>query len=256
VLIFVLKQLVDQLARQLVSCDQGAVLLMCVLESIGSPPVSLRVGLLQPSANAGQLLELVELHLEATKLKAEVDRVQLRAAVVGRLGEQQRELFADRWSADPHQLAVLVNRLSSRLGCDRVLRAELRESPVPERRVRWGNVMESTASKTRRSRAKRPKENQTEIPNLKSAIPLLLYPVPQAVEVMCVLPGGPPQVVWHGGQREPVIECVGPERIETLWWRGTSVRRDYYRVATQSGNHLWLFQRLIDEKWFLHGIFA
>ncbi len=116
VLIFVLKQLVDQLARQLVVRDQGAVLLMCVLESVDSPPVSLSVGLLQPSANAGQLLELIELHLEATKLKAEVDRVELQAAVVGRLGEQQRELFADHWSADPHQLAVLVNRLSSRLG--------------------------------------------------------------------------------------------------------------------------------------------
>lgn len=256
VLIFVLKQLVDQLARQLVSRDQGAILLMCVLESIDSPPVSLRVGLLQPSANARQLLELIELHLEATKLKTEVDRVELRAAVVGRLSEQQQELFADHWLADPHQMAVLVNRLSSRLGCDRVLRAEFRESPVPERRVRWASVMAKSQSQNRGSRAKSQKENQVEIPNSSSVIPLLLYPVPQAVEVMSALPGGPPQAVLHASWREAVIEYVGPERIETLWWRGTSVRRDYYRVATQAGSHLWLFRRLADQKWFLHGMFA
>ena len=86
--------------------------------------MSLRVGLLQPSANPRQLLELIELHLEATRLVSEVNQVELRAAIVGRLGERQGELFADRWPTDPHQLAILVNRLSSRLGYDRVLRAE------------------------------------------------------------------------------------------------------------------------------------
>ena len=40
---------------------------------------------------------------------------------------------------------------------------------------------------------------------------------------------------------------MGPERIETLWWRGPSVRRDYYRVATESGRHLWMFRRLRTE---------
>ena len=30
----------------------------------------------------------------------------------------------------------------------------------------------------------------------------------------------------------------GPERIETLWWRGPSVRRDYYRIAVESGEPL------------------
>ena len=48
-------------------------------------------------------------------------------AVVGRLGERQGELFADRWPTDPHQLAVLVNRLSSRLGSERVLRRAAQE---------------------------------------------------------------------------------------------------------------------------------
>ena len=128
----VLRQLVERLARQLAARDQGAVLLMCFLRCTDGRTVPLRIGLLQPSANARQLLELVDLHLETVALAAEVDRVELRVAVVGRLGERQSELFADRWPSDPHQLALLVNRLSSRLGHEQVLRAEPCASPVPE----------------------------------------------------------------------------------------------------------------------------
>ena len=74
--------------------------------------------------------------------------------------------------------------------------------------------------------------------------------------VTCVEPDGPPQFLWMNHHREQIVSCVGPERIETLWWRGPSVRRDYYRMATESGGHLWMFQQLEDGKWFAHGEFA
>jgi protein ImuB len=297
VLMHVLEQLVDQLSQQLIVRDQGAVVLVCLLhlvggtprpgtrqnrlpgarfdgrgereqatpiaEPLGVPPQILRVGLLQPSANARQLLELIELYLENVRLPDEVDRVELRAVVTGRLGERQRELFADRWPTDPHQVAVLVNRLSSRLGGDRVLRAELRKSPVPERAVEWGPAVESRV-KSRESRVGRfrisdfglrIRGDQSPSRNPQSAIPLMLHPNPEATEVVSVAPDGPPQFVWMGGHRERIVGCVGPERIETLWWRGPSVRRDYYRVATESGGHLWMFRQLADGKWFVHGIF-
>jgi protein ImuB len=277
----------------LVARDQGAVLLMCSFyfgggtpgvsngrgvgvqatpfaKPLGLPPQVLRVGLLQPSASAGQLLELIELHLETVKLADEVDRVELRAAVVGRLGERQGELFADRWPTDPHQLAVLVNRLSSRLGDECVLRAELRASPVPERAVGWrgtrGWELGAGVGSKRKERETRlgdkEKHRRSQSPCLPLFLspcfpprPLLLYPKPQAMEVVCVAPDGPPQFVWLENRREPIVDCRGPERIETLWWRGPSVRRDYYRVATESGNHLWMFRRLKDGRWFIHGIF-
>ena len=84
----------------------------------------------------------------------------------------------------------------------------------------------------------------------------MLHSQPQSLEVVCVAPDGPPQFVWLDSRRERIIHCAGPERIETLWWRGPSVRRDYYRIATQSGSHLWIFRRLPDARWFLHGTFA
>jgi protein ImuB len=85
---------------------------------------------------------------------------------------------------------------------------------------------------------------------------LLLYPDPQLIEVTAVAPDGPPQFVWVAGRRERIAAHWGPERIETLWWRGPSVRRDYYRIATAAGSQHWIFRRLDDGQWFLHGIFA
>jgi protein ImuB len=250
VLMQVLGQLVDQLSRQLAARDLGAVLLIYLLRCTDGQEMSLRVGLLQPSANARQLLELVELRLETVRLAEEVDRVELRAVAVGRLGERQRELFAGRWPTDPHQLAVLVNRLSSRLGCERVLQAELRKSPVPERAVKWAAAVGKKEGERGRQGGKE-KSRRSYSPR-----PLMLYSQPQARKVICVAPDGPPQCVWMNQRRERVLSCVGPERIETLWWRGASVRRDYYRVATESGEHLWMFRRLDDGKWFAHGEFA
>ncbi|HEY3394954.1 MAG TPA: DNA polymerase Y family protein [Lacipirellulaceae bacterium] len=281
VLMHVLGQLVEQLSRQLAARDQGAVLLVCLLRCMGGNTVPLRIGLLQPTASARQLMELVELNLETVRLNAEVDRVDVRVAVAGRLGERQGELFADRWSSDPHQLALLVNRLSSRLGEEQVLRAELSASPVPERAVRFVSLTKGWlarsrpgtrqnsvpcarggTAKPRRSRSglaqsRRLRSAQTNLPLSPSPpLPILLHSAPQALEVVCVAPDGPPQFVWLENRRQRIVHHAGPERIETLWWRGSSVRRDYYRVALESGSHLWIFRRLTDRRWFLHGAFA
>ncbi len=261
VLTHVLKELVEQLSQRLAARDQGAVLLMCLLRCTGGNAVPLRIGLLQPTASARQLMELIELHLERLRLAGEVDRVEVRVAVTGRLGERQGELFADRWSSDPHQLALLVNRLSSRLGQEHVLRTELSKSPVPERAARW-RPMTGLDKETRR-RGGKEKKRKVKSPCFPVSLspclpsrPLLLHPVPQALEVGCIAPNGPPQFVWLENRRQRIVHHAGPERIETLWWRGSSVRRDYYRVALESGSHLWIFRRLNDRRWFLHGAFA
>jgi protein ImuB len=59
---------------------------------------------------------------------------------------------------------------------------------------------------------------------------------------------------WQGKQHR-VQRYWGPERIETAWWRGESVRRDYYRVEIPTGQRYWLFRELRTWKWFLQGTF-
>ena len=51
---------------------------------------------------------------------------------------------------------------------------------------------------------------------------------------------------------------AGPERIESGWWDGGDVRRDYYLVETSQGQRAWAFlpAGASDGAWMLHGWFA
>ena len=53
------------------------------------------------------------------------------------------------------------------------------------------------------------------------------------------------------------LEC-GPERIETGWWDGGDIRRDYYVARNNRGARLWVYQGVLRgvADWYLHGIFG
>jgi protein ImuB len=74
--------------------------------------------------------------------------------------------------------------------------------------------------------------------------------------VVSVIPGGPPVRFEWQRRCHVVAHAWGPERIETGWWRGRDVHRDYYRVESTAGRRFWLFRAIGDESWFLHGTFA
>jgi protein ImuB len=86
--------------------------------------------------------------------------------------------------------------------------------------------------------------------------PLELLDPPVMLEVLSVIPDGPPIRFSFRGHVHRVARYWGPERIETGWWRGPSVRRDYYRVETAEGERFWLFRRLEDGAWGMQGLFA
>ena len=74
-------------------------------------------------------------------------------------------------------------------------------------------------------------------------------------EATAVVPDGPPIAFRFRGSQHTVAESVGPERIETGWWRGPHLKRDYYRVTTKKGQRFWLFRQRDTRRWFLHGWF-
>jgi protein ImuB len=46
------------------------------------------------------------------------------------------------------------------------------------------------------------------------------------------------------------------ERIETGWWDGFEVARDYFVATTAKGERLWIYRELRGSRgWFLHGLF-
>ena len=52
----------------------------------------------------------------------------------------------------------------------------------------------------------------------------------------------------------------GPERIESGWWDGKDVRRDYFVAENPQGEIMWIYRDhrygIDDGEWFLHGVFS
>jgi protein ImuB len=135
-----------------------------------------------------------------------------------------------------------VDRLSNRLGREAVVRALPQPDAQPEFAFRYEPLAGILPKKIEQRRWKF-------LPR-----PLRLENEPIPLDVLSVVPNGPPiQFHLHGCHR--VIRVWGPERIQTGWWRGRYVQRDYYRIETATGIRFWLFRRLSDAKWFLHGVF-
>ncbi|HPM22310.1 MAG TPA: hypothetical protein PLP66_00290 [Phycisphaerae bacterium] len=74
--------------------------------------------------------------------------------------------------------------------------------------------------------------------------------------MIALVPDGPPTWFWYSGREYRVASTRGPERLETAWWRGPDMRRDYFRVTAETGAQFWIFRALIEGQWFLHGVFA
>ena len=73
----------------------------------------------------------------------------------------------------------------------------------------------------------------------------------------------PPRPAWLLPRPVPLrdhslVVLAGPERIESGWWDGGDLRRDYYVVQTSQGQRAWAFlpAGASDAAWMLHGWFA
>ena len=77
--------------------------------------------------------------------------------------------------------------------------------------------------------------------------PLWLLPAPQQLEEIEGVP-----------RRRGTLRFFGDvERIETGWWDGGEIGRDYYTVFDIYGVQLWIFRGRADpHRWFLHGVFG
>jgi len=155
--------------------------------------------------------------------------------------------------------AALIDRLSVRLGAERVRQFHAQESHIPERAA-LERVAQSGAPKV-----SWPKPE----PGEPAMRPFRLFEKPQPIEVMAAIFDGPPRQFRWRRNLHHIVAYEGPERISPEWWRRTSghetgkggLTRDYYRVEDSEGRRFWLFRHgLYSEAsqpiWYLHGLFA
>jgi protein ImuB len=245
----ILEHLIARVAAMLIERGCGALRLECRLECPPQSAVRLAVGLFEPTAAVKHLSALAQLQLERLRIAAPVAAVQVEATITAPLEYRQQEFFVDdSMRQRPRQLAGLVDRLASRLGPWTVARVRLKADAQPELAWQYDPLVEGAVKRRLRRQAA---FADADLPPR----PLRLLARSERLTATSVVAGGPPVRFHLCGEEHEVAHTWGPERIETGWWRGEIVGRDYFRVETRAGRRFWLYRRLRDGKWFLHGIF-
>lgn len=191
----------------------------------------LSLGLAEPTADAGFLSELLAERLERYRLEKPVTDVYLDSGSLADLPGAPRGLFVDGEGAGRDAVAGrrLVDRLRARLGKGAVSGLCLLAEHRPE--AAWRLAEPGTVSREEGDPGR----------------PFWILDVPRA---LACRDGRP----WLDGPLE--IES-GRERIETGWWDGLDVTRDYYVARDPAGAQVWIYQeRRSPARWFLHGIFG
>jgi len=243
---------------------------------------SFEVGLFRPCVKWVHLKGILEARLEGISLPEPVYLVELQVTQTAPLSQDQGSLFEGLGTrCSPAKWAELFDRLCSRLGPQAVLQVELTEELLPEYSyclvpgalgsrnpgVQGSQKRDSAirganpGSKERKPRSKRGeadwgfRKHSGGAPCDWPPRPIRLFSPPVAIAAIALGAEGPPAQFVVSGRRYPVLRSWGPERLETGWWRGHLIRRDYYRVETASGEQFWVFRSLDTGQWFLHGSF-
>lgn len=235
----VMAELVEQAAAELTKRQQGAVQLECRL-TCQAGEQSLLVGLFEACSDYRHLWGLLRMRFEQCPLTSPVVALRVAVLLSARLVYRQRELFTSQ-HAHERELALLIDRFSSRLGREAVLRATLVADAQPEYAYRYEILAGSVKRQITTEHRALPQR------------PLFVERRPILLEVLSVAPHGPPMRFRLRGQLHRTRRSWGPERIQTGWWRGRYIRRDYYRVESDTGHCYWLFRS--GGKWFLQGMF-
>ncbi|MFK7822313.1 MAG: DNA polymerase Y family protein [Planctomycetaceae bacterium] len=225
------------------------------------------VGLIRPTASLPHLMRLVKTQLETVTTPNDICEITVELISSAPLDPRQETLFACRDETKARrERDQLFERMSSRLGEEAVMLAHAIPDPQPERAFRFepvtrGEVLSPTENKSAGWSPPNSGSTQQQADSFEqrtqsvSVRPLNLKREVKQIDVVTVSGHSPPyNVRWHG-RVHPVVKSWGPERIHTGWWRDANTVRDYYRIETDQGVQLWVFQNVQNGEWFLHGVF-
>ncbi|MGC2048737.1 MAG: DNA polymerase Y family protein [Gallionella sp.] len=190
--------------------------LVCCHEDV--PDTVLKVGFSEPVHALEHMLLLLRETLGCTRLPAPVHTIMLHASHLQARELSSLDMFQD--SADKVDGKLLLERLRIRLGKEAVFSIAPAADHRPELAWRQCETGEETRSPNKLQR------------------PLWLLPKPMP----CL--------------KDRLELRSGPERIESGWWDGKDVERDYYIAQGRNGSRLWVYRDRCSGDWFVHGLFA
>lgn len=216
-LLFAARRLLPEIEGFLVLRQAGVQEMELVCRHERREPTVVKLGFVKPVRDAARMQLLLREMLGRTRLPASVHTIVLRAPRVLPLAGSNSDLFRTKNSEADGDL--LLERLRIRLGADAVYGIETAADHRPERAWRPAQAPRGAAAANRHR-------------------PLWLLPNPQPC---------------HDGRLKLKS---GPERIESGWWDGGDVARDYYVAEDRNGAQLWVYCDRGSGEWYVHGVFA
>ena len=227
-LLFAAQRLLVQLEGFLAARAAGTRRLALSLSHRTAPATRIELGLISPCREAAHFTLLLRERLQQTALPDPVRAIALEVQAIEPLEHSNQNLFSNELRAEGNW-PRLIERLRSRLGAAAVHGIGLCADHRPERACVPSE----------------PGARQLALDfNLR---PFWLLDRPQALEESGSIP------CRHG----PLKLLAGPERIESGWWDGADVARDYFIARAADEALLWIYrERSPDGAWYLHGIFS
>lgn len=231
-----LAQLCDFLRRRDLSTSH--VLFSLQHEKRESTEVS--IGLRQASRSQQHLMLLLETHFAKLSIPAPVVAIKIEVKRFDAFFAHSEALIKEDAPAYAKggNLVQFMEQLQARIGESRVKSVSTLSQHCPEH----ASLQLDYGEKPRRPRGD-PKP--TEVAS--NPRPLWLLQEPKRLNI-------------NKGRlfyRRRIAIVSGPERIESHWWSGTDVRRDYYIARERDGSRLWIYREKDGERgWYLHGVFG
>jgi protein ImuB len=238
-----LEPLIARCAQFLRKRQAGVQRLQLKLRHRAAPSTCVHVGLASITSERRRLTEVLAQKLGRLELAARVWGMELISGALQPLSADSLDVFAaaraGAGSGGRGTAPQLVERLRARLGEEAVYGVV----SIPEHRpeAAWRRVHELPLAAVVRAAVVRTGETDAGMNDHAMPRPVWLLDAPLPLESGLVLE-------------------QGPERIESGWWDGRGVARDYYVARADTpqshGAKLWVFQERQSKRWYLHGMFS
>jgi protein ImuB len=242
----VVQRLSEEMCQALEQRGEGVRRPDLIFRRVDQKGASLRVGTAKASRDHVHLAKLFAEKIETVDPGFGIEEIVLIANRTEPLFEKQTVARGIEAEDEAVDLSQLVDRLTARIGEDRVYRLAPVQSLVPERMTRRVSPLAPPSGSTWPENLERPTR--------------LLNP-PESIMTTALLPDHPPvSFIWRR-VRYKVTKADGPERITSEWWLGDQRKmiRDYYRLETVEGSRFWIFRdapMTEGGRWWMHGFFA